>query len=83
MIDIARQVIPKITKKSYPDIKAFIGQSESVEITGDMAKKVEEFLEISSLGIDCWIIDGTIKGNLANAVLGKPTLGTLISAFTS
>jgi isopentenyl phosphate kinase len=43
-----------------------------------MLRKVEEFLSISDLGIDCWIIDGNIPGNLANAVLGKQALGTLI-----
>jgi isopentenyl phosphate kinase len=58
-----------------------LGKSKSVDVTGGMAKKVEEFLTISSLGIDCWIIDGNIPGNLASSVLGAPTLGTLIRAF--
>lgn len=55
----------------------------SVDVTGRMKKKVEEFIAISSLGIDCWIIDGNIPNNLVQAVLGKPTSGTLIQAFSS
>ncbi|MDZ8052691.1 MAG: isopentenyl phosphate kinase [Aulosira sp. ZfuVER01] len=74
------QVISHITHANYPQIKGFLGASKSVDVTGGMFKKVEEFLSISSLGIDCWIIDGSIPGNLANAVLGKPSLGTLIRA---
>jgi isopentenyl phosphate kinase len=72
------QVLSHITPTNYSQIKAFLGQSESVDVTGGMAKKVEEFLAVSSLGIDCWIIDGNIPGNLAQAVLGQPSLGTLI-----
>jgi isopentenyl phosphate kinase len=75
------QIVPSITKANYSQIKPFLGKSKSVDVTGGMAKKVEEFLTISSLGIDCWIIDGNIPGNLASSVLGAPSLGTLIRAF--
>lgn len=72
------QVLSYITQTNYSQIKGFLGASESVDVTGGMAKKVEEFLAVSSLGIDCWIIDGNIPGNLAQTVLGQPSLGTLI-----
>lgn len=75
------QVVSNITQAKYSQIKPFLGKSKSVDVTGGMAKKVEEFLTISSLGIDCWIIDGNIPGNLASSVLGTLTLGTLIRAF--
>jgi isopentenyl phosphate kinase len=75
------QVLSNITQANYPQIKAALGESESVDVTGGMAKKVEEFFAISSLGVDCWIIDGNVSGNLARAVLKKPTQGTLIKAF--
>ena len=75
------QVVSNITQANYSQIKPFLGKSKSVDVTGGMAKKVEEFLTISSLGIDCWIIDGNIPGNLASSVLDTPTLGTLIRAF--
>ncbi|MBU7585480.1 MAG: isopentenyl phosphate kinase family protein [Nostoc sp. TH1S01] len=75
------QVIPHITPANYSQIKAVIGKSDSIDVTGGMTQKVEEFLAISGLGIDCWIIDGNISGNLIKAVLGQPTLGTLIRAF--
>lgn len=74
------QVLPHISPANYPHIKAFLGNSKSVDVTGGMANKVEEFLAVSILGIDCWIIDGNIPGNLANAVLGRSSLGTLISS---
>ncbi|MDF5726316.1 MAG: isopentenyl phosphate kinase, partial [Rhizonema sp. PD37] len=74
------QVLSHITPANYSQIKVALGKSESVDVTGGMAQKVEEFLAISSLGIDCWIIDGNIPGNLAKAVLGAPTQGTLIRA---
>ncbi|MEH2249951.1 isopentenyl phosphate kinase [Nostoc sp.] len=75
------QVLSNITPANYPLIKAALGQSESVDVTGGMLTKVEEFFAISSLGIDCWIIDGNITGNLARAVLKQPAQGTLIRAF--
>ncbi len=74
------QVISQITQANYSQIKAVLGKSESVDVTGGMAKKVEEFLAIASLGIDCWIIDGNLPGNLVSAVLGTPSQGTLIRA---
>lgn len=72
------QVLSHISPANYSQIKTFLGASASVDVTGGMAKKVEEFLAVSSLGIDCWIIDGNIPGNLADTVLGQPSLGTLI-----
>lgn len=74
------EVIPIITKVNYSHIEAALGSSRSVDVTGGMKKKVEEFLAISSLGIDCWIIDGNLPENLAQTVLGKPSFGTLIRA---
>lgn len=74
------QVVSQITQANYSQIKAVLGRSESVDVTGGMAKKVEDFLAIASLGIDCWIIDGNIPGNLVSSVLGTPNQGTLICA---
>lgn len=71
------QVLPHITPNNYAQIKYAIGQSQSVDVTGGMSGKVEEFLAIASLGIDCWIIDGNIAGNLTQAVLGQQ-MGTVI-----
>jgi isopentenyl phosphate kinase len=73
-------VISHITPANYSEIKAFVGNSKSIDVTGGMAKKVQEFLSITSLGIDCWIIDGNIPGNLTNAILGKTAFGTLIQS---
>jgi isopentenyl phosphate kinase len=75
------KVISLITKSNYSEVEAALGLSHSVDVTGGMKKKVEEFLAISSLGIDCWIIDGNIPDNLVHAVLEKPTSGTLIREF--
>ncbi len=78
VLDQNGEVISHITTANYSQLKAGLGKSESVDVTGGMGGKVAEFLAISSLGIDCWIIDGRLPLNLANAVLGNPTLGTLI-----
>ncbi len=75
------KVISLITKSNYSEVEAALGLSHSVDVTGGMKKKVEEFLAISSLGIDSWIIDGNIPDNLVHAVLDKPTSGTLIREF--
>lgn len=74
------QILSSITQANYSQIQHLLSKSESVDVTGGMAKKVEDFLAISSLGIDCWIIDGNIPGNLVKAVLGVPIQGTLIRA---
>ncbi|BAY09258.1 isopentenyl phosphate kinase [Calothrix sp. NIES-2098] len=79
--DCQGKVISQITPSNYHQIKDFLGESKSIDVTGGMFKKVEEFLSISHLGIDCWIIDGTIPGNLTNAVMGKTVQGTVIRAL--
>jgi isopentenyl phosphate kinase len=80
VLDRNGQVFSTITKNNYSLVKTALGPSDAVDVTGGMAKKVEEFWTVSSLGIDCWIINGNIPGNLTKAVLGKSPAGTLIKA---
>ncbi|MGD0523191.1 MAG: isopentenyl phosphate kinase [Candidatus Microgenomates bacterium] len=74
------ETIAKINSQNFPDFKKNIGGSASTDVTGGMLHKVEESLYIAKeLGIQTLIINGTVKGNLQKAILGKVVKGTLIS----
>lgn len=77
--DADGKTIPKITPKSFVNLKASITGSGQTDVTGGMLHKVEESLELSKKGIQTVIISGIHPGELKKAILGKKVRGTLIS----
>lgn len=74
------EVIPKITPNNFKSFVKDIKGSAGVDVTGGMLHKVEESLEIAKkLGIRTVIINGSIKGNLQKAILGKDITRTIIT----
>jgi isopentenyl phosphate kinase len=72
------KLIPRITSKNYPKIKKMLTGSAGIDVTGGMLHKVERYLELASMGINSYIINGTIKNRLKEALLGKEVRGTII-----
>jgi isopentenyl phosphate kinase len=76
--DDKKNTIFNISSKSWPKIKKFIFNSNRADVTGGMKHKIEEALKISQIGTETLIINGNIKNELARALSGKPTKGTVI-----
>lgn len=72
-------LIDKITKENYPQVKNHFKKSTKIDVTGGMAHKVEKAIEFSKKGIDVFIIGGK-KGNLSRLLEGEKT-GTQITGF--
>ena len=74
--------IPKITVEQFTSIESHLGESYSVDVTGGMATKVEELIEIAKRGIECEILGGT-SGILTKALAGQRGLGTVIQPVST
>ncbi|MDO9545993.1 MAG: isopentenyl phosphate kinase [Pelolinea sp.] len=75
-----QDLIPSITTASYPLISKYITTSSSTDVTGGMASKVKNMLEIiqANKKITIHIFSGENKDNLFRELSGNNT-GTLIS----
>lgn len=78
--DPRAKLIPKITSKNYSKIKKVLAGSAGIDVTGGMLHKVERYLELTKIGIKSYIINGTVKNRLKNALLGERVRGTIIKA---
>ena len=76
--DGKKNTIPVITNKTWSNFKKFVFGLKVKDVTGGMQHKVEDALKMADLGIKTLIINGTIKNELSNALLGKKVEGTLI-----
>uniref|UniRef100_A0A6T5PTT9 Isopentenyl phosphate kinase n=3 Tax=Heterosigma akashiwo TaxID=2829 RepID=A0A6T5PTT9_HETAK len=78
--------IPEITKASYEGFKAGFGGAHGVDVTGGMAKKVQQALQYSEdYSIDVIVCGGLVENNVTSALL-KPSAkcpGTLVRADPS
>jgi len=72
------KLISEISSKNYPQIKKMLVGSAGIDVTGGMLLKVEKYLELSSVGIESYIINGKVKNCLKEALLGKNIKGTII-----
>jgi len=75
--DSKGKVIPEINKKNFPEIQKFLKGATKVDVTGGMAHKVKEAMEMAKEGIEVFIIGGK-KGNLEKC-LKEERVGTRIS----
>lgn len=81
VFDQAGDVIPAITPDTLPAVLPALGGSRGTDVTGGMANKVAQMLDLTALqpGLRVRIFSGLEAGELA-AVLGRPSLpvGTLL-----
>jgi isopentenyl phosphate kinase len=75
--DSKGRVIPEINKKKFSEIQKFLKGAEKIDVTGGMAHKVKEAMEMAKGGIEVFIIGGK-KGNLEKCLKGEK-FGTKIS----
>ena len=72
------ETIGRLDEAGFDRLSKQIKGSRSVDVTGGMAHKVEECLEMARLGVRSWIINGTRRGDLRKAILGQSVRGTVI-----
>lgn len=70
------KTIAKINTKNFGKIRAEIGSSEGIDVTGGMIHKVKEALTLAKKGIPSAIINGGKSNELLNVLLDKPHRGT-------
>ena len=78
--DIAeRNVIPCISPANWDAVRAGVGGSRGADVTGGMASKVQDMLNLVSAQphLSARVFSGLAEGNLARALAGAP-LGTHI-----
>lgn len=78
-LDEKKQVVPNITKKNWPQLKGNLGLTKGFDVTGGMALKIEESLQLAEKGVPSVILSGMEPDNLYNYLVGKKWLGTKIS----
>src|SRR3989344_7187737 len=76
--DETKNTVSVITRKTWPKYKKFIIGLKVKDVTGGMQHKVEDALIMADLGIKTLLINGMIKNELSNSLLGKKVKGTLI-----
>jgi isopentenyl phosphate kinase len=75
--DFKGKVIPEINKENFPEIQKFLKGANKIDVTGGMAHKVKEAMEMAKGKIKVFIIGGK-KGNLEKC-LKEERVGTRIS----
>jgi len=79
VLDDKKQIIPEINSINYLSIKKHLYQSDNVDVSGGMIKKIEEFLALAELGVNSVIMSGLNEGNLLKYLSGDRVVGTKIS----
>ncbi len=79
--DAQRQVIPHITPANLKATEAALGGSHGTDVTGGMATKVRQMVELTERvpGLEIRIFGGTQPGQIEAALRGEIKPGTLIT----
>lgn len=76
--DDKQNTIPVISRETWSSFKKYVFGLKVNDVTGGMQHKIEDALEMADFGIKTFLINGTIKNELSNVLLGKKVEGTLI-----
>ena len=77
--DSNKKVIKEINKENFDEVATCLSDSDEIDATGGMKQKVESMFELAKKGVTVEILNGAVKGNIKNSLLGKSGLGTRIS----
>lgn len=77
LIDKSGKTVPRINKNNWGEVQRNIFNTGKIDVTGGMAHKVEEALQLSKKGIETLLISDK-QNNLSSAIIRKPTRGTII-----
>lgn len=80
VMDQRGQIISRITRENYEEVKKSLYKSDVIDVTGGMEQKVEEMLSLADHGVDSIIINGKKKGQIKASLLGNIASGTYISS---
>jgi isopentenyl phosphate kinase len=72
------QYIPLVNRSNMNQILAHTGPSSTTDVTGGMAKKINELFEISNKNVDIAVFNLLIPGRLTDLLTKKPTVCTRI-----
>lgn len=75
VLDKEGKTVPIITKDAS---LTQVGSSEGIDVTGGMRFKVQQSQELAEIGIETWIINGTLDGELIKAIKGEFVKGTMV-----
>lgn len=64
------RIIPIINQHNRESILESVGTSNAIDVTGGMARKVEDLLSLSGLGIEATIFNLTVPGRLVHILKG-------------
>jgi isopentenyl phosphate kinase len=80
--DLAGAIIPCITPNNFTSIAAALGGSHGTDVTGGMASKVRQMVDLVLRvpGLEIRIFGGITPGQIASALLNETTPGTLITS---
>lgn len=71
-------IYEEINENNFADVKAHLGGSNGVDVSGGMLHKVEECLELAKLGVKSQIVSGMVAGRVREVLTGKKVKGTTI-----
>jgi isopentenyl phosphate kinase len=76
--DLEKKVVPTITESTWEHLQKAITATKGFDVTGGMALKVKESLDLAKEGIESRILSGLKPNNLYQALVGKQWEGTTI-----
>lgn len=75
------KLIRRITPRNFDQILSSLETSDVGDVTGGMAGKMKELVEIAKRGIEVSIINATKSKNVESALTGKDVSGTHVSGW--
>ncbi|KPJ56585.1 hypothetical protein AMJ49_04540 [Parcubacteria bacterium DG_74_2] len=70
--------VSKITLKNYQEIRTKLSGSAGIDVTGGMLHRIDKCIELAERGIESYIINGSAKYRVKNALLKRKVIGTII-----
>lgn len=70
------RTVESVDRAGYRALRRAVGAAAGTDVTGGMLHRLDAARALSRLGIESWIVDGTIPGLLRAALLGEEVPGT-------
>lgn len=77
--DLQKKVVPHITKEVWTELRHAITATKGFDVTGGMALKVQESLDLAEKGVPSRILSGLKKDNVFLCLCGEKWEGTEIT----
>ena len=81
--DVAGNTIPEIDDANYRQTLQQVGSAAGTDVTGGMGLRLRTARRLAQLGIESWILNGTVPGRLKAALLGEEVPCTRVIAQTT